>query len=69
MNDEILYKFGLKQRESEKINNELFKPTTEYQYYLYGIATGLCSVCDMLNRISEDENINIVYKRNCKQYY
>ncbi|MDD4779117.1 MAG: hypothetical protein PHT02_00740 [Tissierellia bacterium] len=43
-----------KKTEIENIHNELFKTTTEYQYYLVGIAQGLYCIYSMLNELKSE---------------
>lgn len=44
-----------KETETEKIHKELFKTTSEYQYYLFGIAFGLYSIYDTCERINDNK--------------
>jgi len=45
------FKDFYKETASERIHKDLFKTTTEYQYYLFGVALGLFTIYDMANEL------------------
>lgn len=52
-------RLGLEQSVSDKIHNELFKQTSEYQYLLYGMAQGVFTLYNSLSNILNNRSYTL----------
>jgi len=50
------FKNYYKRKEIENIHEELFNNTSEYQYYLLGVAQGVCIIYNLLDEFKDKIN-------------
>lgn len=58
MDKKTRIKLGLEKSVAEQIHDELFKSTTEYQYYLFGVAQGMFSLYSTFDQL-KSKNMNL----------
>jgi hypothetical protein len=56
MDKKTRIRLGYDKYESQKIHEELFQKTSEYEYLLYGIAQGMYSIYLMLHSVGDKYN-------------